>query len=139
MPICGKEFHFSNVMVKIKATQMMFSRASEEERNPTELGFIVTCFERRMRQRGPVKTPQHLERIYRNKSLKAQNKPRCSTETVYLRDLRTKIIYSYFRVLYYVIKPFATILTKDEVDDIKDVVHDEIDKIRISRGQDTLE
>ena len=42
-------------------------------------------------------------------------------------------------VLYYVIKPFATILTKDEVDDIKDIVHDEIDKIRISRGQDTLE
>jgi hypothetical protein len=71
MPIFGKEFHFSNVMVKVKTASVLFSRATEEERNPTEMGFIVTCFERQMRKRGPVKTPQQIERIYKFKSMKA--------------------------------------------------------------------
>lgn len=51
MPNNGREFFFSNVLMKVYQVPVMFLRNSEEDYSDNESSFIVLFYEKAMRKR----------------------------------------------------------------------------------------
>ena len=70
MPNNGREFFFSNVLVKIYQVPVIFISNSEEEYSKHESSFIVLFYEKNMRKRTFAKSQSQKQRVQRIQEIK---------------------------------------------------------------------
>ena len=105
-PNNGREFFFSNTLMKVYQVPSMFARSSEEKPEYSEqhASFIVLFYEKHMRKRTFAKSQTHKQRLQRRSDVMGlclMNKiPRVMEELLLNRDSKMRRFCNYFLTLF---------------------------------------
>lgn len=104
-PNNGREFFFSNVLMKIYQVPVMFLRSSEDEYVDYESTFIVLFYEKCMRKRTYAKSQSQFQRIQRRNEVKNacinKERARILDEQLSNRDSKMRRFCNYFLTLFH--------------------------------------
>lgn len=109
-PNNGREFFFSNVLMKVYQIPVIFCRNSEDEYSDEESSFIVIFYEKCMKKRTFAKTFSYTQkkrveryneiRVSMSKSEKNPKPPRVLEELMASRDSKMRRFCNYFLTLF---------------------------------------
>ena len=104
VPNNGREFFFSNVLMKVYQVPVMFLKSSEDEFSVSESSFIVIFYEKCMRKRTFAKSQSQIQRLERRNNIKKacvkHEIARVLDEQLSNRDSKMRRFCNYFLTLF---------------------------------------